>query len=245
MSSKIVFYFSGTGNSFSVAKKLFADATLVDMFDEQKESFSADIIGFVYPTYCFDVPPFVENYIKNLTFNAKYIFCVTTCGGACGNALGTVGKIIKEKGQLVDYFASIVLPDNSIIFKSNEVDKISMLENEDKNIQNIATDIENSVKNTAKVKPLNKMVTSASWGLLKGGLGINHQRVTYKCTKCGICIKNCPMSNIAEIDNKMMFFDKCAYCFRCIHICPNFAVGFGLLKNTPTARYIHKDFPQK
>jgi ferredoxin len=57
-----------------------------------------------------------------------------------------------------------------------------------------------------------------------------------KCTKCGVCIKNCPLS-VLEKDGEsgyptMMETVECQKCYRCIHHCPSMALSLSK-KKTP------------
>ena len=70
-------------------------------------------------------------------------------------------------------------------------------------------------------------------GFRQGGSGGDFRPLTdmEKCTKCGLCAKECPeeaidMNDFSKIDN-----DKCISCFRCIRICPTGA------KNMDTDEY--------
>jgi flavodoxin len=110
MNTKI-YYFSGTGNSLSVARDIAEKikGTLISIpsvMDKQVIKTEADNIGIVFPSYLaqlYGIPLIVEKFIKKLeSIGSKYIFAVCTCGGLENvNALPTLknlGKIIKSRG---------------------------------------------------------------------------------------------------------------------------------------------------
>mgnify|MGYP002725582497 CR=1 FL=1 len=56
------------------------------------------------------------------------------------------------------------------------------------------------------------------------------RQVSYKCTQCGKCTRECPMSAI-EIENpEKAFHSECIVCRTCEGICPEKAVSFSLSK---------------
>ena len=84
----MIFYFSGTGNSLAIARKIaeaindqlmpLNDAVRTDLTNEQR-------IGLVFPTYDFNMPPAVRNMIPRLKISPKaYVFAITTCGAQAG-----------------------------------------------------------------------------------------------------------------------------------------------------------------
>lgn len=69
----MIFYFSGTGNSFVIAQKLAEclDEKLIEMasFHSKKPSLSfnvnTDVVGFVFPVYAWGMPKTVEDFLNN------------------------------------------------------------------------------------------------------------------------------------------------------------------------------------
>lgn len=81
---KIVYYFSGTGNSLRTAQIIAAEiggAKLIPMWNEPDNvsALTADMIGFVCPVYEWDVPKTVKEFVNRLTINPQaYTFMVAT-----------------------------------------------------------------------------------------------------------------------------------------------------------------------
>ena len=91
---KIIYYFSGTGNSLYTAGKIaeaIGGAELISVRCNPKDvsAKDADVIGFVCPVYEWDVPGTVKEFIKKLTINTNaYIFMVTTYIAVLGKSFG-------------------------------------------------------------------------------------------------------------------------------------------------------------
>lgn len=67
---------------------------------------------------------------------------------------------------------------------------------------------------------------------------------TDKCTSCGICEKICPVSNIKQVDKKVIWGNHCTHCLACFHWCPQTAIEIGK-KSANIARYHHPDISLK
>jgi ferredoxin len=47
------------------------------------------------------------------------------------------------------------------------------------------------------------------------------------CTRCGWCVRHCPVDNIALTDDAVEFADRCVLCMRCYSFCPEDAIQSG------------------
>ncbi len=57
-------------------------------------------------------------------------------------------------------------------------------------------------------------------------------RTSTDCTKCKICVNNCPRKNIKLVNSNLKFGFKCIWCLKCIYNCPTKALSPGILKFT-------------
>ena len=84
----MIFYFSGTGNSLTIARQLAkftTDALLVDMAQpwQSSQTIEAETIGFVFPVYAWGLPLIVEDFIHKLPPfppHVHYVYALLTCG---------------------------------------------------------------------------------------------------------------------------------------------------------------------
>jgi ferredoxin len=60
-----------------------------------------------------------------------------------------------------------------------------------------------------------------------------------KCTKCGLCVKICPVKNI-KLDDFPVYGHRCNFCMRCVSWCPQKAIpcGFNFKGKTYTATQV-------
>jgi len=117
----IIYYFSGTGNSYKVAKdiskKLNTKAIAIPQkINEKKIKISSEVIGFVFPDYHSNVPNIVRKFIEKIeSFKNKYIFAVFTYGGKPGPTVKYLEKIIASGGGKLSGGFGVKMPYNYII----------------------------------------------------------------------------------------------------------------------------------
>ncbi len=255
MSTKI-FYFSGTGNSLVVAKRVkeaFEDSEIISISDILKNSDSeisteitAENIGFVFPLYCFSLPEIVIRFLKKYRFNAKYIFAVVTrAGGAWqGGALSHADKLLKAGGTRLSAGYYIRMPSNYLPMTANVPEEAmkQKLKNADEQIYSVIKKlVERQCTRDGEytnfipyaVHPsFIKYVTSTDKGF----------HTDNNCNGCGICEKVCKVSNITMKDSKPQWQHKCQSCMACINYCPCKAIQYK--KRTQALnRYHHPEVP--
>lgn len=248
----MILYFSGTGNCLAISRKLaeglneqvlsLVKATKTDLTNEKK-------IGFVFPTYWFNVPKTVYETISELILPKNaYYFIVVPCGAQAGNAIWTIKRLLQKKGIKLGYCNKIRVPDNSAIgFGRNPNKQIWKF---DKFAQRL-----NQIKKDIAISSFQHHF--AWWDLISAifALPFVEKRVKpmlcpacneHKCIACGICVKVCPMGNI-QTDNKgkITMGNNCAACLACIHFCPQQAMEIGKKPTPKEAQYHHPDIQLK
>ena len=127
----MIFYFSGTGNSNYVAKRI-ADAlddALVNLNDRIKASDTSPVetgerVIIVTPTYAWRIPRVVRDWLlKTELHGAKQAWFVMTCGSEIGNADKYNRELCTEKGLSCMGTTQIVMPENYIaMFSAPQAD---------------------------------------------------------------------------------------------------------------------------
>ena len=128
----MILYFSGTGNSKYVAKRI-ADAlgdALVNLNDRIKASDTSPVetgerLIIVTPTYAWRIPRVVRDWLlKTELRGAKQVWFVMTCGSEIGNADQYNRELCAEKGLACMGTAQIVMPENYIaMFSAPQADE--------------------------------------------------------------------------------------------------------------------------
>lgn len=254
--SNAIYYFTGTGNSRAIAKKIarnIGTTVLMNMRFDQNEvdASSYDRVGFVFPVYYYEVPFFVENFIKRLKLKPEqYIFGVATHGGARGNSLIRLGEILKGKGCTLSSSFSIIMPGNYIVEYGAMPDLLNnfLLRRSVK----VAAKISEAVKAKKTIDVAGpRLFEKLYLNTAKGRRNIAESRGRFKamdsgfkydssCISCGVCERVCPVNNINMENGHPVWNNNCEQCMACIQWCNKKSIN--LLEKTQTRkRYVNKE----
>ena len=118
----MILYFSGTGNSKYVAKRI-ADAlgdALVNLNDRIKASDTSPVetgerVIIVTPTYAWRIPRVVRDWLlKTELRGAKQVWFVMTCGSEIGNAGSRIAALCADIGLDYRGVLEVVMPENYV-----------------------------------------------------------------------------------------------------------------------------------
>lgn len=237
----MIFYFSGTGNSFHAATEVAKSqgeipvsiARELDQGTLEYQLKKNESIGFVYPIYAWGPPKIVLDFIRKIKIQCEdpYVFSICTCGGNEGNATHVLQKVLRSKGLSLDSAFSLVMPDNYVIGEDvcskEQAEKI--LKNAEERMKAIITVVERRQTGVFQLIPGNKpfMHTAVINPLFnRFGRSTKNFYATDACTRCGLCEKICPVHSIT-VKEKPIWSKDCTQCLACINRCPTKAIQYG------------------
>ncbi|MFL0198273.1 EFR1 family ferrodoxin [Clostridium sp. WILCCON 0269] len=248
--ANIIFYFSGTGNSLTVARDMadkLGNTKIVSVAKAIKESpidLLYERIGFVFPVYFTSVPPIIKRFIAKLNLDkSQYIFGVITCGAAYGTAFIQLSQYIAERGGALNAGFPVYMPGNNINLYNawpTVIQRI-LLNREKKTAKKISKIVR--AKSSVRI-PKGSIFVKLSKVSIEtmedyGKMSLDYH-VTEKCIGCGTCEKICPVSNIRMENKKPRWGDACERCVACIQWCPTKAIEYAH-KTAKRKQYRHPE----
>ncbi|WP_310603406.1 EFR1 family ferrodoxin [Anaerosporobacter sp.] len=222
----IIFYFTSTGNSLAVAKRIGGEMiSIPQVIDSTKKVYKDDVIGVVFPIYSLAAPKIVCQFLSKVKFEADYTFAIGTYGNMPGAAMHYVQKLAEKQGYRFDYVNHLFMLDNFLpVFEIGaEIEKLPKKKVEEMTAK-IVTDINGRKHLKAPVTLGAKALTSIIDPLTSNtAKSAQKYIVNDQCTKCGVCVKVCPTKNIS-VTSKVQFSDRCTGCEACLHHCPQNAI---------------------
>ena len=248
-----LYYFSGTGNSYHIAKELqkrIKDCKLIaitEVYTQTKISSGSEKVGIVFPLYFQSMPKVVMDFIEKLDVKSpKYIFAVITRAGKAyqGGALGHLKKFLKNIGGKLSAGFYVRMPENYIpllkVPPKKEQDKM-FIEAQQK--LKVISDIVNSndIKIDLELLTFLRPIIHKKFigGLKKFDKGFN---VSDSCNSCGLCERVCKFQNIKLTNGKPSWQSNCQACVACINYCPKKAIEHNN-STKDKQRYNHPEVP--
>jgi len=251
---KVIYWFSGTGNSLSVAMdlaKALGNTELIPIAGIINRTIQpCEQAGVVFPVYAFGLPIIVRRFLQLLPVNkAKYIYTVATMGGIAGAVHREADKILSGRGAKLAAGWSIVMPGNYPVLKAPPPpEKQELL----------------FAKALTRIEKIAAGITEGVTGIyedtripLRWPLEFIHKLAGNKfsdadsnfaagpkCNHCTICAKVCPMVNIRMAEGNPVWMHHCEQCMACLQWCPAQAIECGS-STVGKPRYHHPRFKAK
>ena len=235
----MILYFTGTGNSRYVAKKVAAiiDDEAVDLIERIKNKDYSPIKSdkpFIIsaPTYAWRIPHILREFLERTPLEgSNKIYFLMTCGDDIGNAEKHLKKLCAKISKEYMGCAPVRMPENYIAMFTapNQEQASRIIAKQNDKINAAAEKINNGEKlDTVAVNFTGKLksgiVNTAFYAFC---VKADKFYATDECIACGKCAKLCPLSNITMKDGKPVWGNECTHCMACICKCPKEAVEYG------------------
>ena len=235
----MILYFSGTGNSKYVAKRI-ADALgdeIVNLNDRIKASDTSPVetgerLVIVTPTYAWRIPRIVRDWLRKTELRgAKQAWFVMTCGGSIGNAEVYLKKLCRQKQMNFCGCFPIVMPENYLaLFTTPTQDEaLECIRKSEPWIDQAAQEIRQEVPFSSIQAEAKDKLNSGIVNVLFYPMMVSAKKftVTDACIHCGLCAKVCPLNNIQLRQGQPQWGKNCTHCMACICRCPKEAIEYG------------------
>lgn len=235
----MILFYSGTGNSAYVAKRIGKEIgdEVRNLFDEIKNSDFSEIHSespwvIVTPTYAWRIPRIVQNWLEHTSLTgSKEFYFVMTCGDSIGNAGKYLEKFCVQREWNYRGCIGITMPENYIaMFPTPTEDAgLQIIDKAESVIDRVAHDIMNDedfprVKISLIDRMLSGFINDLFYPMF---VHAKKFRVSDGCVSCGKCVDVCPMSNVRLENGKPSWGDNCTHCMACISYCPKEAIEYG------------------
>lgn len=235
----MILYFSGTGNSEYVAKRIghIVQDETCNLFQkirnqEYTEMSSAKPWIIVSPTYGWRIPRILQEWLRHTRLlGSKDIYFVMTCGGSIGNAGAYLEALCTEKDLHYMGCMPILMPENYIaLFASpNKEEAMKIIDQAEGHIDDAASIIHQRKDFPKPSVTMKDRLSSGIVNQLYYPLLLHDKKfwVTSSCTSCGLCEKLCPLGNIKLEKGAPVWHHSCTHCMACINHCPAEAIEYG------------------
>lgn len=245
----VIFYFSGTGNTWWVAKTLAGELRLrgveIQSFSIEQVSITAadrliadyEAVGFAYPVYGSDLPKVMKDFISGLApVNGRtaFVFCTQWMWSGDGARVGA--EMLQNRGFAIKWAEHFCMPNNicvtvtSFLPYTNDQRKLA------RRLAKTAVKIKRFAGQLAQGKPflrgfsrigqlsgnIQRVPFRKMFERLRDDIGID----TGRCNYCGACVHLCPSGNLVLEGRDFITKGTCILCVRCYSFCPQTAITY-------------------
>ncbi len=242
----MIFYFTGTGNSYFAAQKLADEGeeivSIIDALRSKAFHYTlneGEKLGFVFPVYFYTVSDPVLEFVRTLTVeNASFVYAVIPCGASIGAAGGFLKSELKKRALELQRVDALVVPDGALIFYDiDSPEKMArQLDAATKELASIKRAIDRREGNAIKGSPISGKIGLAAYHACMSTRAFDADE---KCIGCGKCASVCPSGAIEMVGGRPAWTkSKCLKCCGCINRCPVSAIQYGR-RTVKRGRYVN------
>ncbi len=240
----MIVWFSGTGNSRYVARRLArlvgdSDMSLSAALEHSVALAPGEALGLVFPVYGWGLPPRVAHdlcgLLSHIAPSVAYVYVVLTCGDDIGRTDREVCRCFARYGFAVDAVWSVVMPNTYVALPGFDVDAPDVV------AQKLAA-------LPARLSAISQTVLTRRHGVrdvrpgalpwlkshivrpLFNSLFVNDRPFCCSdaCISCGRCVQVCPVGNVTlTAAGRPQWHGSCTACMACYHHCPRHAINRG------------------
>ena len=257
----LTLYFSATGNTEYIARIFSREMGGVCLSIEAEHNFTAEIkahdtIAFFYPIFGSRVPrnmrEFVARHMSDL--NGKKIIIFVTQMLFSGDGARVFTDMFWDGAIDVIYAEHIKMPNNvcniPIFRKRSSKSIIRSAKKAEAKMQRVCNDIKNGIVKKRGFSRFSQFLGSLqgkAWqgdskDVVPGKFSIEHMaktgvKIHKDCTVCNVCVKICPVKNLANEKGKIIQKGNCVVCYRCVNHCSQRAITVMMLRIRPRWQY--------
>ncbi len=251
----VIYYFTGTGNSLSVARTLserIGECRCKPIsplrVSEGPIRPSEARVGLVFPVFYLGVPTVVAEVAAKLDLHdARYVFAICTMGGSGGSSsLHELDRLLRSGtgGRRLDAGFPVRMPGNNILLydRAGERTLTRTFEGAARRVEEIAAAVNREERTMPFHTPLHTLLHRVFHPRFVARVHGADREFTAddRCTTCGTCAAVCPVENILLENGRPTWLHHCEQCLACIQLCPTEAIQAGT-KTGGRRRYRHPD----
>lgn len=240
-----ILYFSGTGNTELIARRLSGKLSVPVHSIEEKCDFhqvisEAERIILLYPIHYAVPPMFMRDFLSKHfpAFEHKEIISIATQMIVSGDGARVVEEYLPESARLIDIH-QINMPNN---ISNMPMIPVTPDWGNRRKVRRALRKADRIAKNILAGRFKRRHASRfAIWlGNTQRPAGLRSEQskkgnvwVTDACIRCGICVRTCPTGNF-RMEKKAVPQGDCTFCTRCENRCPVNAIS--VLLNRPVKK---------
>lgn len=244
----IALYFSGTGNSAYIAKGFAQRMGAVCHSIEEDVDFAAlmsahGTVAVCYPIYGSCVPRIMREFAAkhSAILAEKKLIILCTQMMFSGDGAQAFARLLPGCDSSVLYAEHFSMPNNISnfwLFPVREGERRRKQRAAARKLERVCRDIQSGIvrrRGWSRFSVLLGKLQNSYWmeieGKQKGSFTADGD-----CNHCGLCVRRCPVQNLALGEGGVTQKNNCILCYRCVNLCPQRAATV-MLHAKPKRQY--------
>ncbi len=239
-----LYCFSGTGNTLLVAQAMRNEFELRGIEVVLRRLETADpkavrldrVLGLAFTVAAQGTYPLVWRFVEALPrCEGVPVFMADTMMGFSGGVVGPMRQIVERKGFRPLGAREFIMPNNVLPRDPGSAKNAAKVRAGVGAAREYAADLVAGRSHWGRIPVLSDMMSVFSRGewLWRASRKLFPLRVSpERCTRCGQCVRMCPVEDI-KLDDLPVFGGQCCACMRCISFCPTQAISIRGWKGRP------------
>jgi ferredoxin len=228
--------FSGTGNTLLAARRLAevlrAGGVAVRLHrletaDPATVARPGAVLGLAFPVSAFTTYPIVWRFVEALPpGEGRPVFMLSTMASFSGLLVGPLKDLLRRRGYLPVAARQVRMPANYLFAKPFEASQ-GKLARGLAQAERYAQALLAGSARWRRFSPWPYSWVRRFWRGIARTMVADGRRFRVDgplCTRCGLCVRLCPVMNITLAGPVPTFAERCEQCQRCIAFCPTRAI---------------------
>ncbi len=244
----VIFYFSGTGNTWWVSQQLAqafrakkAEVSVISIErvtpnEADLQIVDADLIGFGYPIYGSDLPQIMKDFIGHLSkvqAQPTFVYCTQWLWSGDGARVGA--SFLEPQGFKIKWGTHFLMPNNVCLpipllpFTNDKERMQGQLRRASRRVNQFVNAMIRGKQVRKGFNYFAQILGAFQRVPFRKGFAAMRDSISFddiRCTRCKLCVQYCPVSNIEVEDGTLLTKGNCILCLRCYNFCPVSAVTF-------------------
>lgn len=237
MESAVIYYFTGTSNTLTLARQIAGqtDARLVSIPAQRQKTEidpQAAMVIVVSPVYYGDLPLLVQSFLSRLTqVENSRVLLVLGHSGDPGRAARTAADALAAHGGKLSGTLAVRLPHNAVrVDEDSETLFASAMQSITTFLVGTTPEMDCTPVTSSgpgSIPHLTRITGIDADAHLAEAVHAAGQMFTLagECHGCGMCLMSCPVDNIVMVEKKPHWLDHCENCLACYSQCPHQAIS--------------------
>ena len=224
----MIFYFSGTGNTWQAAMALRSEGeavlSMADCVRQGRFHFTVgpeEPVGFFCPVYFGGLPSVAAEFLAKLRLSRvpSYCYGLFTCGGSSLGAGDMLSRALRKRGRPLHAVFTVKMVDNYVLMYDipDAAEREKIRSRAGLWLEHIKKQVTARQRTDCRGELRDRLATAAIYPIYAKGRRTRKFYTNDKCIGCAVCVNRCPARAMTMENGRPKWVaERCIHCMSCI-----------------------------